>query len=479
MKRQSASSSTSLRAQAGVVLAAVSTIVGAGLFAGLGCQNQGPSLPPNPEPLGAVELSLDSVPDGAACLRVSVAGTRSLTRLFALTPGSTPTFAVDRLPIGIVTVDAQVFDSACMNLGAATSPPLVPTWVLDAPALVRVDPSAVSTLALNLIRNGRLSVSVDFEAPAWINPSRAPVELAVIGDTPYGAAQIADLPNLIAAINGAAPGLSEIVHLGDIKNGSSRCDTSYFQYVLDNFSASSLPLVYTPGDNEWTDCHRANNGAYDPLERLATIRSMFFPVPGLSLGQNKKQVLSQSFFAGSSLYVENAIWLEAGTVFLTLDVPGSNNSLVPWYTDDTTGSKMDDPTRRIGEEIARNTANLAWLDRAFTLAGQQSAAAVIIVLQADMWDGTPVNGFDDTVQKIAALTAAFARPVLLLEGDSHIFKVDNPLAMGDPIHGVTTPVGNLTRIVVQGSTTAPLTEWLRLRVDPAAAPPFSWTRQPR
>ena len=50
---------------------------------------------------------------------------------------------------------------------------------------------------------------------------------------------------------------------------------------------------------------------------------------------------------------------------------------------------------------------------------------------------------------------------------------------GDPVHGVATPVPNLTRIVVQGSTTARLSEWVRLHVDPAATPPFSWTRNPR
>ena len=461
-----------------VLAAAIWAVAGSGFLAGPGCQSDGPTPPSQPEQLGGVELSLAAVPEGAACLRVSVSGTRAVSRSFALTSGSMPSFAIDRLPVGIVTVDAQVFDSACMSVAAANPPP-VPTWVLDAPVLIRIDPAAVTALALNLIRNGRLSVTVDFEAPPWISPSRAPIDLAVIGDTPYGAAQIADLPNLIAAMNTATPPVTEIVHLGDIKNGSSRCDTSYFQYVLDNFSASGLALIYTPGDNEWTDCHRANNGAYDPLERLATIRSMFFPVPGLSLGRTRKQMLSQSFFAGSSLYVENALWMEAGTVFVLVDVPGSNNSLVPWYTDDTTGTKMDDPTRRVAEETARNTANLAWLDRAFALAGAQSASAVIIVLQADMWDGTSVDGFNDTVQKIAALTLASAKPVLLLEGDSHIFKVDNPLAMGDPVHGVTTPVPNLTRVVVQGSTTAPLTEWLRLHVDPAASPPFSWTRQPR
>jgi len=33
--------------------------------------------------------------------------------------------------------------------------------------------------------------------------------------------------------------------------------------------------------------------------------------------------------------------------------------------------------------------------------------------------------------------------------------------------------------VVQGSTTAPLTEWLRLKVDPTTPAVFSWERNPR
>jgi hypothetical protein len=173
------------------------------------------------------------------------------------------------------------------------------------------------------------------------------------------------------------------------------------------------------------------------------------------------------------------MWVEAGTVFTLLHVVGSNNSLLPWYADDTTGTKMDDPVRRVAEEVARTAANLDWLDRSFAEASRDGAAAVVIVMQADMWDGTPLNGFDSTVQKIAASTLAFNKPVLLLEGDSHVFKVDNPLAAGDAVHGVTTPVPNLTRVVVQGSTTAPLSEWVRLHVDPAATPPFSWTRNPR
>jgi hypothetical protein len=155
---------------------------------------------------------------------------------------------------------------------------------------------------------------------------------------------------------------------------------------------------------------------------------------------------------------------------------GSNNSLLPWYTDDTTGTHLDDPARRVAEEQARDAANLAWLDRTFATAKLYGSGTVILLTQADMWDAGPSDGFNNTIQRIAKLALAYGKPVLLIEGDSHVFKSDNPLATGDALHGVTTPVPNFTRLVVQGSTTAPLTEWIKLHVDTAASPPFSWTR---
>jgi len=422
---------------------------------------------------GSAELAIGVVPSDTNCLRVSAKGSRTVTRFFDLTPGSTPSLSLDRLPVGIVEFDAQGFGSACSAVGTNA----VPAWILDAPLPVRIDPFSVTSVILKLLRNGRVAVSVDFEAPPWISTARQPVDFAVIGDTPYGALQIEDFPNLISDINAAAP--SAIIHLGDIKNGSSRCDTSYFQFVLDNFQKSSAPLLFTPGDNEWTDCHRANNGAYDPLARLDALRQLFYPVPGLSLGVNKKQVLSQAFYAGFETFVENQLWLDAGVVFSFVHVVGSNNGLAAWYTDATNGMNVDDPVRRVAEVDARDAANLDWLERSFALAREQNAAAVAVLMQADMWDVGTTPGFSNTIQKLASLSLSFGKPVLVLQGDSHFYKQDNPLANGDAAHGVTTPVPNLTRVVVQGSNTTPKTEWLSLHVDPDASAPFSWTRKPR
>src|SRR5947207_8299017 len=99
--------------------------------------------------------------------------------------------------------------------------------------------------------------------------------LAIIGDTPYGTAEIANFPNDVQAINND-PAVSRVVHLGDIKNGSTQCTDDYFTLIRHDFDQFADPLVYTPGDNEWTDCHRTNNGSYNPLERLAKIRADFF-----------------------------------------------------------------------------------------------------------------------------------------------------------------------------------------------------------
>jgi hypothetical protein len=427
--------------------------------------------PSDPADTGSIEVALTAAPADASCLKLSVTGTRSASRAVELTPGQPTVFTFDRLPLGIVTVDATAYGTACALVGASTAP----SYITDAPVTTRIDLGVVAKVLLKLIRNGKLDVTVDFETPPWVSSSTAPIDLAVFGDTPYGATQIADLPSFVASLNND-PTILESVHVGDIKNGSSRCDSSYFQQIFDGFNALKKPFLYTPGDNEWTDCHRANNGAYDPLERLAVIRALFFPQPGQSLGQAKKQVLTQASLAGFETFVENQMWVEAGATFSMLHVVGSNNSLLPWYTDDTTGTHMDDPGRRVAEEQARDAANLSWLDRAFATAKAYKSGTVVLLMQADMWDAGPSDGFNATVQRIAALTLAYGKPVLLIEGDSHVFKADNPLAAGDPIHGVTTPVPNLTRLVVQGSTTAPLSEWVKLHIDTAANPPFSWTR---
>jgi hypothetical protein len=289
--------------------------------------------------------------------------------------------------------------------------------------------------------------------------------LAVIGDIPYGDPLIAEFPPDIAQIN-ADPAVRRVIHLGDIKNGSSRCDTTYFQARLDDVQTFADPLVYTPGDNEWTDCHRANNGGYLPTERLATIRRMFFPTPGETLGEDPAEVRFQS-----RAFPENVGWRSAGVQFGTVHVVGSNDDQAPWFgdrVDPATGAPKPETTQETAlrgrEYTARGAAALDWIDGIFDEAGARGAPAVVIGMQADMWDGpaSDQTAFIAIKAVLADRAAKLAKPVLLLEGDSHEFKVDTPA--GQP--------ANLTRVVVQGSTSVPH-EWLRLKVDPSSPKVFS------
>jgi hypothetical protein len=303
--------------------------------------------------------------------------------------------------------------------------------------------------------------------------------MAIIGDTPYGTAQINNFPNDIAEIN-ATPKVRFVVHLGDIKNGSSQCTDEYFQSIRSNFDTFKDSLVYTPGDNEWTDCHRANNGNYNPLERLAKLRQLFFSNPGRTLGQRSVAVDSQN----SEGLPENVRWARHGVEFGVINLPGSNDDLAPWTG--AWGDGIHIGATQQAEQAARLAGNLEWLDGIFERGRRSHARAIAIGLQADMFDPAAVaagavSAYAPIIHKLATESAAWGKPVLLLNGDSHVYEADHPFAAGQQastIYGESTVAPNITRVTVNGSTTVPH-EWLKLQIAPANSPTvFSWTRVP-
>jgi hypothetical protein len=346
-------------------------------------------------------------------------------------------------------------------------------------------------------------------------PFAKPSTLAVYGDAPYGTtptdtAEFEATPAFIDSIN-ADPDVGLVIHVGDIHSGKQYCTQAYDQSIFDLWTRFRDPLVYTPGDNEWTDCHKKaeGGGTYDattgmidyvldangvpvdyqggdPVANLALVRSIFFAKPGLTLG-GKKLVVSQHFafdraHRSDSKYVENVMWDQSRVLFVTLNVPGgSNNDQDVWY-----GAPTETPAQA-QERNERTGADLRWLNLAFDAARVLRAKGVVIVLQADMWDpekgAEHQTGYQPIVSAIAGHTQEFGGPVLLLNGDSHVYLSDNPLSADDPLSYMQPgyDVPNFHRIVVHGST-FPL-EWLKLVVDPSAnAPngdnafgPFSWT----
>lgn len=318
------------------------------------------------------------------------------------------------------------------------------------------------------------------------------ITIAVIGDWPYNQNLLDNAHLLIDSVN-ADTNVSHLIHVGDIHAGSMPCTSAdilppipesnpgYNQKVYFQFQQFDKPVIYTPGDNEWADCHKSKQlKSGNPLKELTSLRSLFFAKPGHTLGQEKKVMSQAQYFdpayPADAKYVENVMWKQGKVAFVTLNIPGSNNDTLPW-----TGS-FANPSAQNQEVAERTSADIRWLEAAFNMAKEKHARAVVISIQADMWDPAAVSAGELTnytpiVQKLADLVQDFGGPVLLLNGDSHVYGSDKPLADPSSSTGIihhTQAVPNLTRITVQGSTTAP-SEWLRLTIDPSKSQPFSWT----
>jgi hypothetical protein len=288
-------------------------------------------------------------------------------------------------------------------------------------------------------------------APA--RPAAAPFTFALLGDTPYGDEQRAAFPQLVSAVN-ADPAVRLVLHAGDIKNGSSTCDDARFADLRQLYDTFADPFVLTPGDNEWTDCHRTAAGGYLPTERLEAVRRVFFPHPGLTIGGRRTPVLSQAVDPRHRAYRENVLFVRSRVVFATVHVVGSENGLEPWAQ--LPGG--DRPEPRLAEFRAREAAALDWIDAAFATARLTGAPGVLLMMQAEP---TATPGFAAIRARIAERAAAYGRPVLLVHGDEHVYEVEPGYA----------GVANLTRLETYGATAS---QWLRVTVDPRAAGVFSW-----
>jgi len=277
------------------------------------------------------------------------------------------------------------------------------------------------------------------------DPATAAYEIGLIGDAPYGDAGREQFPRVIDDMNQHS--LAFTTFDGDIKNGKERCDQPVYDQEVAYFGRFRDPLVYVPGDNEWTDCDRANNGSYDANERLALVRKTFASGE-TSFGQRTLKLTRQS-----AKYPENVRWAVGPVIYVGLHVPGSDNNAAQF---DASGKKVDGDE---AEYTARNAANIEWLQASFAAAKQAQANAIMIVQQADMWSPTDaVVHYADTKAALARLSIDFGNQVLLVNGDSHILRIDKPLA-----DKAGNTIENFTRVMTFGDNQ---NHWLSATVDP-------------
>lgn len=340
------------------------------------------------------------------------------------------------------------------------------------------------TLATAVVLATMLAITACSDSNAdrpGISRSPTSIEIAVIGDVPYGSRELEKFPALIESINND-PFIGTVVHIGDIKSGSSECTDEIYLNVYELFFTFTQALIYAIGDNEWTDCHRFSSGSYNPIERLAKLREIFFSQPGLSLGGVARPLEVQQN------YPENQRWSEAQVIFSALHIVGSNNNLESWFGNSET---QEQRLNRLAEFNARNNANIGWLQQTFSQAIEQDSIGVVLFLHADMWKpyerdtNEDFSGYTEFVQVLARLSEEFGKPVYIISGDSHLFRVDT----GVPWFAeyLAEPVANVTQIVLDRSIrgtpaategdldTAPFRgEWLRLAINPEDPDVFSW-----
>ena len=317
-----------------------------------------------------------------------------------------------------------------------------------------------------------------------------PYAIGLWGDLPYSDVQAqVGVPNLIADMNRHE--LAFTVHDGDLKAGNgtagsatpTTCSDALYVQALGFFNALRAPAIFTPGDNDWTDCDRPSNGGFSSRERLDHERQVFFSTP-FSLGQRKLhqdvQTAKLCLDANNqaTACVENRRWTYGGVTYVTLNVQGSCNNLC-----DT----APDPA----EWTARNAANIAWLRESFQFAAARQSVAVMIISQADPgWDlsdgtraplrdpntlaetdGQP-DGFQDYLGALRDEVIKFRRPVAYVHGDSHYHRIDKPF-----LDTQGRRLENFTRVETFGDNQANGTNdvnWVRVTVDPRSRDVFSY-----
>ncbi|MFN2608593.1 MAG: hypothetical protein ABR511_11995 [Acidimicrobiales bacterium] len=287
-------------------------------------------------------------------------------------------------------------------------------------------------------------------------PAAHPATVGLWGDIPYTRDDQARFPHLVASMNAADVDFS--VFDGDFKGGG-RCDDRVYTQAIGRFDSFDAPVVYVIGDNEWTDCH---GGGQNALERLAHLRQVMFASPA-SFGKRTMALEHQS-----AQYPENTRWQAGGVVFVGVHVVGSNDD----HFDDVNAPDPD-PERTVADRLADNAehdaraaADAAWLHDSFDLARRTGAAGVMVVVQADPYfeivgpaerAAKPVDGTDAFVDALRGETVRFAKPVALVHGDSHRYRLDHPL-----LDRTGNPVTNLVRLETFGT---PDVSWVKATVD--------------
>ena len=219
----------------------------------------------------------------------------------------------------------------------------------------------------------------------------------MLGDVPYTEAEVARLEVVIDQINAQA--LDFVVHVGDIGTSRLACTDAWLLERKAQFARIRHRFILLPGDNEWKDCN-------DPLARLRRWREIFCETPGE--------------------FCEHRRWEANGWVFAALNVPGHDNNM------------------RHSEHGPRMKAVLSFLAEA--AAAAEGKHGLVVFMQANPFFTLPRDGFASLREQLAELGRRRPGRVLLIHGDTHLYRDDEPLPGIRRIEVWGSPVVSWTRV---------------------------------
>ena len=247
--------------------------------------------------------------------------------------------------------------------------------------------------------------------------TKEPISFIVMGDMPYTAEDKITLKKLSTMIPALKP--SVLVHYGDLKSGGESCTDELLKSRRDQIYAF-LPghAVYTPGDNEWTDCDRKYlTQSFDELERLEYLRKIFYKDKALDLSEDIPQLSRQKE------QLENSMWKIDHLFMGTLHIVGTNNGRV--------NILKSDVNQTLDEVDRRDNLNRIWLKKLFEKA--KDAEGLVVIFHADIYrfkgdapactkeNRLRCNPYKNIRDDIESMALQYKKPVLVVHGDTNAY----------------------------------------------------------
>ena len=260
-------------------------------------------------------------------------------------------------------------------------------------------------------------------------PSAA-VQFAAFGDLPYDVTVSDDgRTDTSVYLESIVPMLRDrddvafVIHYGDTGRPKSACSDDWLRAQRRLWSEGiRKPVLYTPGDNDWTDCDRKNvPNRVSEVERLEAVRRIMFSTP--------PPVDASWRAARQDHQPENATWWVDSVRFVSVHVVGTSNGRAQIL--------IDCCERTLALVDQRDAANRVWLERAFASATDGDTHALVIVTHVDPFgpddlESTPYErciakpAYAALCEQIARGAANLGKPVLLVHGDSNAYCLDQP-----------------------------------------------------